>query len=587
MMPTKQPNEGRISWLQLIFAAGAILAVIAAVSFLPVRQMESPAFANPAFQRTWVNAASASTQVLDLWGSEPLDWRVESYAGAPKDRRIVQYFERGRMEAEAGSNQITSGALVNEMARGEIDLGAGLVLERQPPETPIDSGEDHELVPTYLTLSRLLERAEDRTGQRVTSWIDRDAHIQRSSTPEVVRLAQYVDATGHNLPDVTVELFERPEFQTERWVESLGYPISEPYWTEYRRPEQAGPSLVQAFERRILIYTPGLEPSRQFTVASSGRHYVDWRYGHQLHHYELDAPAREVDIDLTLGDDLEAWVYAEDIGMPIDLALSITGHLLILTQDGSVFKAESLDPDGHPDRLVEWARGIEDPQGIVTKKDAVLVTTGTDVRWFREENGRGVLEHTDTTHLGDEPTGPSTELRGKPAINSAGVLFTREWSAEDGETLREIAGSDPLVRLDEIVSKPGPVVFSRGDLLVAGASDQGRADVVLIPSVNRDDASHDALTIARFPEGTAVQALAVADEEIWEITEYGDVFVAVTEEAGARLFGLDRDPTDSEMEMRELAAGQFAPAAIQVGLDGSLYVADAEQNRIIRIRCAS
>jgi hypothetical protein len=587
MTPSNQPDDAKIPWFQLLFAISAILIVVGVVSVFPVREVESQSFANPAFQRTWVGSVSATTPALDVWGSEPLGWRVEPYAGASKDRRIVQYFERGRMEVESGSNRITSGLLVHEMVNGEIDLGSGVVLDRQTPDISIDSGESHELVPTYITASRLQESTTDRTGQRVTEWIDRDGPVDHSSTPAVVRLEQFVEETGHNLPDVTVALFDQPEFRDDQWVEAFGFPISEPYWTEYRRPDELMPSLIQVFERRILVYTPELDPTRRFTVANSGRHYVDWRYGHQLHQNDIALQPREGELGLTLGDQIEAWVYAEDVDTPIDLARSITGHLMILTQDGRILKADSLDPDGHADRLIEWASGINDPQGLASRGDAVIVTTGDGVRWYREENGRGVLDHRETSHLGDDPSSGSAAIQGTPAINSAGMLFARERSPETGEILREIAEAEPLIQLDEVLHKPGPLIFSRGDLLLAGTAENGRSDVVLIPSVTRGGALDNAMTIARFPEGTTVKGLAAADEEIWDITSYGDVLVAVTDETGARIFGLQRNPVDSEMEMRELAAGQFLPVAIQVGLDGSLYIADAEQNRIIRIQYAS
>lgn len=37
--------------------------------------------------------------------------------------------------------------------------------------------------------------------------------------------------------------------------------------------------LVQAFERRILTYTPDNDPSWRVEMGNVGRHYYEWRYG--------------------------------------------------------------------------------------------------------------------------------------------------------------------------------------------------------------------------------------------------------------------------------------------------------------------
>jgi hypothetical protein len=587
MTPDHQQTSPRIALTHIALALVIVATAVIAVSLFPIRHSESPPFASPAFQRTWVTEAAASTRALDLWGNEPLAWRVEPYAGAPNNRRVVQYFERGRMELETGSSDISNGSLVSEMVHGEIDLGRNLSLERQPPDIPVDSGEHEENVPTYLTLSRFASGpAEDQTGQRVISWINRGGLVDRSSTPEIVLFERYIEETGHNLPDVFVDLFERPEFQDGAWIESFGYPISEPFWAEYRRNDELKPSLIQVFERRVLVYTPELERSRAFTVANSGKHYSRWRYGIEPNPSELPSPIDAVDPGLVLGDDLEAWMYSEGLGTPVDLTLSPTGHLLILTFEGQILKAESPDPDGHPEEFTVWADGLVEPQGMVSDGDSILVTAANRVLWFHERDGQGVLEQTEELH-DDALTGGALSngvIEGKPVVNSAGEVFARTDLNGDGEVLRGVASNDLLVRLDELLVEPGPAVFANGDLILTGKNDDGRTSVVLIPAVGRAVQPGSPTTIGTFPGDATIQALAIANEEIWDISKVGDVIVAVQEDDGARLFALTRARGVDQTEMVELAAGLSRPAAVEIGLDGSLYIADAEQQRVIRIR---
>lgn len=571
----------------IVLAIMAIAVAIAFVSFFPIRHTESPSFATPAFQSAWVSEASAATRSVDLWGSEPLAWRVEPYFGARNDRRVVQYFERGRMESESGSSEVTLGKLAEELTTGEIDLGIGTSLERQPPEISIDSGEVVEDVPTYLTLNRFVHQsAEDRSrsGERVTDWVNNGGLVKRSSTPELRRFAGYVEETGHNLPDVTVELFQRPEFQGGRWVDSFGYPITEPFWAEYRRKDGMLPSLIQVFERRILVYTPGMDEGNAFTIASSGRHYSLWRYGTEPHPTDLAPPESAIDPGLTLADDLSAWVYADEVGTPIDLELSSTGHLMILTAEGQILKAESLDPDGNPTDIVVWAEGIDEPQGMVARGDGMLVTADNRIWWYHDRDGRGERSDVEVLLADDATLDPGTLIRGKPVRNSAGEVFARTGFDGSDNLLAALASDEPLIELEKLVGDPGPVEFADGDLLLTGRNDEDRTAIMMVPSVSRSERPADPVSIATFPSDTVIWSLAVANEAIWDIHSLGDVLVAVQDDDDASLFAVSRHQGIEKMEITELAGGLNRPTAIQVGLDGSIYVADADNGRIIRIR---
>jgi hypothetical protein len=71
---------------------------------------------------------------------------------------------------------------------------------------------------------------------------------------------------------VNAQLFENPFYAT-------GLPISEAYWTTVRVAGTQQDVLVQAFERRVLTYTPANEPGWQVELGNVGQHYYFWRYG--------------------------------------------------------------------------------------------------------------------------------------------------------------------------------------------------------------------------------------------------------------------------------------------------------------------
>jgi hypothetical protein len=562
--------------------------VITTVSFLPVRHSESEPFVSPAFQRTWVAEATAATRAVDLWGGEPLAWKIEPYYGAPNDRRVVQYFERGRMEVERGSSAVSQGLLVSELTRGLIDLGGGLATERQAPEISIDSGAADERVPTYLTLAKYVDRSPgDLTGDRITTWINREGVFERSSTPETRRFGAYVEATGHNLPDVTVDLFEQPEFQGGRWVESFGNPISEPLWTEYRRSDELRPALIQVFERRILVYSPHVEDSRIFSVPSHGRHYFTWRYGSEPHTGVPAIPPDAVAAGVSSADSLDAWTFLENAGTPIDMTLSATGHLMILNAEGQILRVDSPDPAGEALSVSVWAEGIEDPQGLVARGDTVAVTAGDRVWWYHDQDGQGMRSQAPELLTEGIVSISADPIRGKPVTTSGGEFFTRVDSGHAGEVLKTIGTGRQLLNLSDLLDRSGPLAFSSGDLFLTGLTEDGRPAIILVPSALSSASESEPQTIATFSVDTRIRAIAIVDEDHWALSEYGDVIVAVQDEETSRIFALSRTQRindQDEVELVELARGFSRPTAIQVGLDGSLYVSDADTGRIVRIR---
>ncbi len=588
---SNQPTGSRITATHIALLAVIIVAVAVALGRMPVEKTETSPFASPAFQNTWMNEASAATRAVDLWGGEPLASRVEPYVGAPNNRRVVQYFERGRMEVESGANEVTQGKLALEIVTGEIDLGGNVRLEREPPALSIDSGEPEDRVPTWQTLAALVSDQDGGTQatsrDRIVTWIGRDGVYDGGAAPEMRRLDQYVEETGFYLPDVTADLFGRPEFQNERWVESFGYPISDPYWTHYRRYDRIYPALIQVFERRVLVHTPDIEDSRAFTVPSIGRHYSIWRYGTEPSSESAWTADEAQATDLTLGNNLDARVYATGIGTPVDLTLSASGHLMILNAEGEILIAESLDPDATPDDFTVWLDGIEDPQGITTIGETVVVTAAGRVEFYVDRDGAGVQTDSDSPLLIPAESSPPWEVRGKPVRTSDGSIFSSIEEYDGRQKLRAVGDSTDVLHLHDFIAVPGPIEFSGGDLLLSGRHEDERAGVLLIPSVTTTATTPTPQPIGAFPTDMTIRAIAVADEDHWPISELGDVLVAVEQDESARLYTLSRSEElsgDDEADAIELAGGLSRPTAIEIGLDGSIYVADAGTGRVIRIQ---
>jgi hypothetical protein len=76
-------------------------------------------------------------------------------------------------------------------------------------------------------------------------------------------------------------VYQNSQFVTDalmNWVYVMGYPITEPYWTNIRVGGIERQVLVQAYQRRVLTYSPNNPEGWKVEMGNVGRHYHSWRY---------------------------------------------------------------------------------------------------------------------------------------------------------------------------------------------------------------------------------------------------------------------------------------------------------------------
>jgi hypothetical protein len=265
-----------------------------------------------------------------VWGPVSFAAAREAYAQGRRGLRDVQYFDKARMEINnpgadpTGRFFVTNGLLVVELLSGRVQAGNNEFEAARPPaQIPVAGDADSSDALTYASLAPVAslngdKRAADRTGQQVTAVLDRSGTVKDDpARAGSIRLVRYEPVLGHNIPDVFwsfinqkgpvqvtspgaaanvgegVEEGESAEgsgssalMQTIPiaeetiidWEADLGYPITEPYWTNVRIAGTSKWVLVQAFQRRVLTYVADNPPGWQVEMANVGRHYYDWRY---------------------------------------------------------------------------------------------------------------------------------------------------------------------------------------------------------------------------------------------------------------------------------------------------------------------
>lgn len=257
------------------------------------------AFIDPAFEQVWSRTdrpiANNKANRTWMWGPSGLVGRVEIYQQAPAGARQVQYFDKARMEItdwkrdRANPWFVTNGLLVREMIEGRVQIGDSEFIQRAAAEIGIAGDASDPQSPTYASLQKLLGRVPEKLGTTATQMLRRDGSTAEAAARPEARLAYYVPETGHHVAQVFWDFLQSrgPVGDGSRedvlidWVFAMGYPISEPYWTRVKIGGVEQDVLMQAFQRRVLTYTPGNPAGWQVEMGNVGRHYYLWRYGRQ------------------------------------------------------------------------------------------------------------------------------------------------------------------------------------------------------------------------------------------------------------------------------------------------------------------
>jgi hypothetical protein len=257
---------------------------------------------NPAmdqvYNRTDAPVASGAANRSWVWGPTRLSIHLEPYKESPDGRRFVVYYDKARMEMNnPNASTVTNGLLVKEMISGNIQTGDNSFVTFRPAEQPLagDPATTNWDAPTYASLRGVASlnndnRSQHRVNQFVNERINRLGQVSGDNLGQYynVRYMHYDSILGHNVADVFMRYFEQRGKVLENgrlvdgkildWMFAVGLPVTEPYWSKVRVNGVEKDVLVQAFERRVLTYTPSNPEAWKVEMGNAGQHYRGWRY---------------------------------------------------------------------------------------------------------------------------------------------------------------------------------------------------------------------------------------------------------------------------------------------------------------------
>lgn len=272
-------------------------------------------FGNPAFNNLWYRSdlPVLKGQVSRglLWGPEQIRKLTEPYTQDQGGYRTVVYYDKGRMEINnpsgdpTASGYVTNGLLAKEMITGAVQLGDNSYRFTSPASDVTVAGdplESNATAPTFASFSKLASvnnnnRVAQHTGATVQETLAQDGTTSTNSSlaQYKVVLTDYNANLGHNIPGVFSDFFKQQGLINQNGQNTtgllmdatalIGFPLTEPYWVKTKVAGKTQDVLVQAFERRVLTYTPSNPASFQVEMGNTGRDYWRWRYNSPIVNY--------------------------------------------------------------------------------------------------------------------------------------------------------------------------------------------------------------------------------------------------------------------------------------------------------------
>ncbi len=236
---------------------------------------------------------SGAAQRGFIWGPQVNAIRTEPYAAAPGGQRQVWYFDKGRLElTDVQTGQITSGLLVNELVTGQVQIGDEARETRSPAAVAVAGDANAPNAITYATLNAVRTAPPRAVGSPIAEQIRADGSRSPATGFDTasVTTAQLIPETNHTIASVFWDYLNSTgiTIQNGQSVNGrlfdptffvVGLPITEAYWTMATVGGVQKAVLVQAFERRVLTYTPGNPDPFKVEMGNVGQHYLAWRYG--------------------------------------------------------------------------------------------------------------------------------------------------------------------------------------------------------------------------------------------------------------------------------------------------------------------
>ncbi len=196
--------------------------------------------------------------------------------GSVTGQRLVQYFDKGRMELTQGEQGaiVTAGLLVHELITGQLQRGDTQFQALAPAAVPV-AGDTTNVFPLYRDLgSGPAVSTMSPVGTSVTLLLTPQGGSAIPPPQDEQTVVSVIDPqTGHGVSKGFAD------FRNRVGLQNVGFALTDPFWADVPIAGTTQRILIQAFERRVLTYNPANPAPFQVEFGNVGQQYYQWRYG--------------------------------------------------------------------------------------------------------------------------------------------------------------------------------------------------------------------------------------------------------------------------------------------------------------------
>ena len=264
----------------LLMGMGLVLlsAVVAAPVFTHGSAADTP-FGSSAFGTLW---SSIEPTVPNFWGPAFQPAIQEPYQEATNGSRLVQYFDKARMEQTTASGSVTNGLLTVEMVTGQRQMGDTSFTAFSPSALPV-VGDPANTWPPYSAFgSGVFAAKVNKSGEPTGTVYKPDGMFGLNpglgADPGAAFGSYQSDPGGRFAHNIPLAFWSYLAALPLPWQTAMGFPLTEAVWVNVILNTTPTWVLVQPFERRVLSYTPTNPAGFQVEMGNIGQHYYQWRY---------------------------------------------------------------------------------------------------------------------------------------------------------------------------------------------------------------------------------------------------------------------------------------------------------------------
>jgi hypothetical protein len=287
-------------------------------------------------------------------------------------------------------------------------------------------------------------------------------------------------------------------------------------------------------------------------------------------------------LEITVPNGYQVGIFAQRIGTPVGLAIGPSGDLWIVTAQGSIVEVRSTTSGGAAGKTQRFAEGLPNPSGIAVDGNIVYVAVDDGIIRLQDTNNDGVADQREYLSKAVEPApGPA----GAPVLGPRGQIYVagRLLPAGQDRVVTVTAAHGGTSVASASLAKPGPLLVKQNDLYAIDQRYDGSSVLYRLPI--RDDGTLGApsVTLAEFSSGHTVNKVLLLTDGFGPVGPDGSMLAAVYDGNRGKLVNLTPKADGALPDVVDFSTGYSQADDMVFGLDGSLYVADATGQQVIKI----